>query len=172
VWVARHLATIHAVIDPELAPVLRQHPLVDFVEPPQVYRLAGERSAVAQSGNECPSPPSSTQECLTVAAQTVKAEAAHALGYYGAYAAVAMLDSGYDEQHEDLPELPSENCNGNFGLGSGCSDLSTSHGTGVFGVLTADGYNGRGVVGVAPGIYVHDLYVARVCDTNLKWVMS
>lgn len=61
----------------------------------------------------------------------------------GSGVSVAVMDSGFQQQHLDLASR--------LGLGSGASGVSASndHGTQVAGVLGADGANNFGIVGIA-----------------------
>lgn len=132
-------------IDPTVAAEISRHPLVDFVEPRQyVY-------AQAQT----------TPWGITmVGAPTFWSNQ----GTSGAGAKVLIIDTGHQQNHPDLPAVPTANCAGAYG---GCNDASSAswHGTHVLGIVAARN-NTIGVVGVAPGITAADVYMYGACNDS------
>ena len=81
----------------------------------------------------------------------------------GAGVTLYMIDTGHEQNHPDLPQVPIDNCAGSFG---GCDDAGQhNHGTHVLGILTAR-HNTEGVVGVASGIEQDLVYVYGACDSQ------
>lgn len=78
-------------------------------------------------------------------------------------AKIMVLDTGHDQGHDDLPSVPTANCDLGFG---GCAD-GDGHGTHVLGDFVARN-NLDGSVGVAPGVAGSDTYVWRV-STGGSW---
>ncbi len=71
----------------------------------------------------------------------VNVEAAWALGYYGAGQVIGIADNGVDQSHPDLLN--------NYNASLSTSFISSAHGTGVAGLVSAEGNNNLGVAGVA-----------------------
>ncbi|MGH7575551.1 MAG: S8 family serine peptidase [Longimicrobiales bacterium] len=138
--VLENLGMVRVHMDPALAPILRQNPLVDFIEPRQYGEIAAQ---VTPWGIEMVRAP----EAWTVTT--------------GGGAKLEIIDTGHDQGHEDLPLLPSGNCSGAY---TGCSD-GHGHGTHVMGIATARD-NTIGVVGVAPGISASDVYAYGACTDS------
>ncbi len=66
---------------------------------------------------------------------------------------VVVLDSGIDQSHEDLSQLPGQTFSGS-GSGGAPAGQCDNHGTAVAGCVAATIDNGLGLVGVAPGCRV------------------
>ncbi|MEK7400914.1 MAG: S8 family serine peptidase [Gemmatimonadota bacterium] len=80
----------------------------------------------------------------------------------GSGAKLLLIDKGHFQGHEDLPNVPTENCLGGY-HDSGCSDYPPQpHGTFMLGVATARD-NGFGTLGVAPGIPGTSVFVWGAC---------
>lgn len=77
----------------------------------------------------------------------------------GAGSRLLIIDTGHQQNHEDLAGVSGSNC---FGSEGGCSEGDYPHGTWVSGVLVARD-NSLGVVGVAPGISSTDVYYYGAC---------
>ncbi len=135
----------HVRIDPAAAAEISRHPLIDFVEPRQYGSLQAQTTPWG---------------ITMVGAPTFWSTYAST----GAGAKVEIIDSGHQQNHVDLPAVPSVNCAGVYG---GCDDASTTgwHGTHVLGIVTARN-NTDGVVGVAPGIAPADVYMYGACDNS------
>ena len=129
-------------ISPQGAVELARSPLVDFVEPRQFASLQAQTTPWGITMVGAPSFWSST-------------------GVTGAGAKIEIIDSGHQQNHVDLPAVPSANCSGVYG---GCDDGGNWHGTHVLGIIAARN-NSDGVVGVAPGITDADTYVYGACDS-------
>lgn len=146
------LGAAHVRIVPALGPVLRGHPLVDYLEP----RQHGELAVVPT-------------EFFRAAAQTtpwgismVRSSLAWTITR-GAGTKIQLIDTGHEQNHPDLPPVPSANCAGAHG---GCNDAGVwNHGTHVLGIWTARD-NTIGVVGVAPGIAATDVYSYGACSST------
>jgi subtilisin family serine protease len=144
------IGNVTVTIDPLLAPAVRRHPAVDYMEP----RISGE---LATLGTRLVS---STQE-IPWGIELVRAPQAW-MSTTGAGASLKIMDTGYDRGHEDLPVIPLENCSG---IIIPCEDSQAElwHGTHVLGIAAALD-NTHGVIGVAPGMYEWDVYVSDVCE--------
>jgi subtilisin family serine protease len=79
----------------------------------------------------------------------IDAPEAHAAGYMGANVRVAILDSGIDSSHVDLVGNLNTGLSASFVPGEDFDNPPGRHGTHVAGTVAA-GFNGFGVVGVAP----------------------
>lgn len=153
-----------ARIDPRLAPQLREHPLVDYIEP----ETHGHIDGVAGKGSVA----SAYEILLTTVrgGQSVpwgisltQFPSAWAANVAGAGAKVLIIDTGYDRGHEDLPLPSTANCGGSW---DGCSDaFPFPHGTHVSGIVTAR-YNSVGVVGGARSVGNADFYSWGACDNQ------
>jgi subtilisin family serine protease len=97
----------------------------------------------------------------------------------GAGVGVAVVDSGLDFNHPDLPVAPESFVSPDFAYYTTSAQDDNGHGTRVGGVIAAK-RNGEGVVGVAPGA---TLYAVKVLDNGgfgtdsdliagLNWVLS
>ncbi|HEU4562618.1 MAG TPA: S8 family serine peptidase [Longimicrobium sp.] len=133
-------------IPPQAAAELARHPLVDFVEPRQYGELLAQ----------------TTPWGITMVLGTPSFWSA--TGYTGAGAKVEIIDTGHQQNHVDLPAVPTASCAGAHG---GCDDGSGAswHGTHVLGIVAARN-NTDGVVGVAPGIANSDVYMYGACDSS------
>ncbi len=147
-------------VDPALLPQLVEHPLIDYIEPIKKYRVLGEaRSARAIATL-------TSSQVLYWGIQMVRAPDAWTVTRGGGVR-IAMLDTGFDRQHSDLPQPPSPNCFGEYFMVIECDDGDNPdapwHGTRVLGVWTARD-NTFGTVGVAPGVEASNVYMGRTCD--------
>ncbi|KAI2501321.1 PFAM peptidase S8 and S53 [Fragilaria crotonensis] len=80
---------------------------------------------------------------------------------------VCIIDTGYNFGHEDLP---TSGVKGWSDVGAGIwSKDGYGHGTHVAGTIAAIGNNGKGVIGVSPGVKLH---IARVFDDDAGWAYS
>lgn len=131
-------------IPPDLGPVLRRHPMVDYIEPRLLRTYDGIRS---EPRAVTPMLASMVTQRTPWGISLIQAPAAWSYST-GAGVKVLTIDTGINP-HEDLPSIPPENCGGGYG---GCDDGPTDwHGTHVAGTML--GLNNTiGVVGVAPGI--------------------
>ena len=66
---------------------------------------------------------------------------------------VVVLDSGIQQNHPDLTQLPGQSFTGG-GAGGGPSNACDNHGTAVAGCIAATIDNGIGIAGIAPGVFV------------------
>jgi subtilisin len=89
----------------------------------------------------------------------IYADVTHASGNEGAGVKVAVLDTGIDDNHEDLNEIK-DGYDFVFNDNDPFDDSWNSHGTHVAGIIAAK-ENGIGVIGVAPEA---DLYAVKVLD--------
>jgi len=128
-------------VSPAQAVELGAHPLVDFVEPRQYGQVQAQDT--------------------TWGIRMVGAPTYWSLNT-GAGARVLIIDTGHQQNHVDLPAVPTANCAGVYG---GCDDASTAswHGTRVLGIVAARN-NLDGVVGVAPGTTGANIYMYGACD--------
>ena len=128
-------------VTPAQAAQLARHALVDFVEPRQYGRVQAQDTPWGISMVGAP-----TYWPLNT----------------GAGARVLIIDTGHQQNHVDLPAVPTANCAGVYG---GCDDASTAswHGTRVLGIVAARN-NLDGVVGVAPGTTGANIYMYGACD--------
>jgi len=152
------IGAVHVRMDPALAPEIRGHALVDYVEPRQWMRLAG-------SPFRAPGffwLPLGTPETTPWGITMVRAPEAWTVTT-GSGVRIELIDTGHDRGHEDLPLVPTGNCAGAYG---GCDDGEPlPHGSHVLGIWTARD-NTVGVVGVAPGIVGADVYVYGACNND------
>jgi len=160
--VFQSIGAVTAMIDPETAPEIQRHPMVDYVEPAKVWTVQG--TEVASEDLAVPMPffaQTTPWGASVVRAPQVWSEVD------GDGATVLVIDTGHDQGHADLPSVPGDNCWGTY---LGCTD-TVGHGTHVLGDLTARD-NTTGAVGVAPGLDGSDVYVwaacqsSTYCDTN------
>lgn len=71
----------------------------------------------------------------------INVEQAWSLGYYGAGQIIGIADNGVDQSHPDLFN--------NYNSALSTPFISSSHGTSVTGIVSAEGNNGLGIAGVA-----------------------
>lgn len=130
-------------ITPHAASELARHPLVDFVEPRQYGQVQAQTTPWGITMVGAPSFWSTNT---------------------GTGAKIEIIDTGHQQNHVDLPAVPSANCSGAYG---GCNDGSGAgwHGTHVLGIVAARN-NTAGVVGVAPGITGANTYMYGACDST------
>jgi subtilisin family serine protease len=121
---------------------LAAHPLVDFVEPRQYAELQAQTIPWGITMVGAPAFWTAT-------------------GVTGAGAKIEIVDTGHQQNHVDLPAVPTANCAGTYG---GCDDGGVWHGTHVLGIVAARN-NTDGVVGVAPGITGANTYMYGACDS-------
>lgn len=127
-------------IAPGMAAEIAAHPLVDYVEPRQYGRIAAQTTPWGITMTGAPTVwPTNT----------------------GSGSKVLIIDTGHQQNHADLPAVPSANCAGVYG---GCDDGGVWHGTHVLGIVAARN-NTAGVVGVAPGIANANVYMYGACDS-------
>ena len=152
------LGAVHVRMDPMLAPALRQHQYVDYVEPRQWFQVAGvplRRTA---------SPKAILSQSVPWGISMVRAPSAWAITR-GSGTVIELIDTGHDRGHEDLPLVPLNHCAGYYG---GCDDaFPIPHGTHVLGIWTARD-NAVGVIGVAPDINDGDVYSYGACDNYFR----
>ena len=85
---------------------------------------------------------------------------------------VCIIDSGYDDTHEDLPGLNSNRVAGYSGVsGELWHEDGNGHGTHVAGTIAALGGNNTGVVGVHTGSSL-SLHIIKVFNNNGNWAYS
>jgi hypothetical protein len=150
------LGLAYIELDPVRAPAIRSQPFVDYVEPEQTgYQLAvggiWRREARAALATET----------IPWGIAAVNAPAAWSLTT-GSGARLLIIDSGHQQDHQDLSAAPSGNCS--FGSQNGCTDaFPVPHGTRVSGVALARS-NALGVVGMAPGIAGSDVFYWGACN--------
>jgi subtilisin len=127
---------------------LRRHPSVEYVEREMaMHALDPGGCRTAHSGE-------SRKDCLPWGIDRTDAEVAHEQGYTGDGADVAVVDTGIDAAHPDLP---------NLGEGKGIVDSGgdepwdddMGHGTHCAGTVGADG----AIKGVAPDATLHAVKV-------------
>lgn len=153
-YVYRSFGAAYARIDPSIGPKVRQHPLVDYVEPRQWSELAG-----------APADAAGIEMSATAGSQTtpwgislVRAPEAWTVST-GSGVRVQVIDTGVNP-HEDLPDIPGANCGGQF---DGCRDGPFYHGTHVAGSFFAKD-NTIGVIGVAQGVSAQHVYSWGACS--------
>lgn len=155
----RSLGAVAVRVSPSIAGTLRDHPMIDFIEPWTWFEVQRLRSwslgtdALAQT--------------IPWGISLVRAPEAWG-ATTGNGAKIEIIDTGHWQGHQDLPQVPSVNCGGTYG---GCDDGPIWHGTHVFGILAARN-NGIGVVGVAPGIADNDAYIWGACSSSTGWCSS
>jgi subtilisin family serine protease len=156
-------------IDPAVLPRLREHPLVDFIEPSTVF------TADMDSETELNPWPEYTlaDDIYHWGINMVRApDVWSQFNERGANASVYVVDTGYYRAHEDLPQVPNYNCLGSYNLAyeawasKSCTDEKYSwHGTRVTGIIAAR-QNYKGTIGVAPGIEPYHLIEWRACGRS------
>jgi len=134
---------------------LRRRPGVEYVEPDlTMHALGGPGGCQEASVREDDANRQPTKECLPWGIDRTDAEVAHENGYTGDGADVAVVDTGIDANHDDLP---------NLGEGKGVVesggdepwDDDAGHGTHCAGIVGADGE----IRGVAPDTTLHAVKV-------------
>ncbi|HYR10100.1 MAG TPA: S8 family serine peptidase [Longimicrobium sp.] len=121
---------------------IARHPLIDFVEPRQYLSLQAQTTPWG---------------ITMVGAPTFWATNT------GSGAKIEIIDTGHQQNHVDLPAVPTANCAGDYYYG-GCEDGLVWHGTHVLGIVAARN-NTDGVVGVAPGITGANTFIYAACDS-------
>jgi len=151
-----NMGAVAVKLPPSVARVLRQHPLVDYVEPRQRLELAGfPARAVAFVAQGSQTRPWGVD---MIHAPWVWGTTTTGSAENGGVK-VLVIDAPYYRGHEDLPVIPLANC-GN----DGCSPGNNSHGTFVLGEITARS-NSVGIVGVAPGVEDGNVYFWAGCNS-------
>lgn len=130
----------HVQLPPGVASQLREHPLIDYVEPLQQWEVQGVAAPLKAFGAA-----SFLTQTTPWGIDMVRAPEAWSVAT-GSGATIQIIDTGHDRGHQDLPLVPLSNC---LGLYDGCSDGAVPHGTHVAGIVLARD-NSLGVVGVAP----------------------
>ncbi len=125
------IGAAHVILPPGAATALRDHPLIDYIEPRQWRTLQGSRAAFTAYLSQ-----STPRGLQMVRAPEAWSEAT------GAGTRIQIIDTGNARGHEDLPLVPSDNCGGYY---DGCDDGPHYHGSHVIGIFTAR----DNVVGVA-----------------------
>lgn len=149
----RHLGLAAVRTSPEAGIQLRDHPLVDFVEPRQWLHLADLHPSTAVG---MPMDAQTSQMTPWGVAAVDAPDAWTKTSGWGTK--ILVIDTGHERGHPDLPYVELSNCGGGYG---GCTDTD-GHGTHVLGIIAARN-NSEGVVGVAPGIRAADTYVWGAC---------
>jgi subtilisin family serine protease len=135
----KNSATIVAEIDPRLAPILRKHNQVSFIEPVGTGRLLA-----------------ATQQDTSWGIRKTQVDRAWLQGYHGQGVFVTILDSGMDDFHAFNPagdgpaNLPVFDCiwvNASW-AGGNCFSGGFFHGAHVAGIIAAEN-NAYGVIGAA-----------------------
>lgn len=139
-------------MDPELVPELVDHPRVDYIEIPIKYQSFSNASTISAIQGQS----------IHWGLNMVRAPLAwqHATGDG---VKLLILDSGISN-HEDLPTIPSGNCDSNFDNNNCFSQ--NPHGTMVSGTIFAKD-NNLGTVGISHGIDSADVYIFKYCNTPL-----
>lgn len=82
---------------------------------------------------------------------------------------VCIIDTGYEESHEDLPGLASNRIDGHSQIPNETwYEDGNGHGTHVAGTVAALGGNNRGVIGVHSGQSL-SLHIIKIFDNNGAW---
>jgi subtilisin family serine protease len=150
------IGAAHVQFPPGVATEVRENPLVDFIEPRKWLSVQGV-SAPMNTFGPTPALSQTTPWGMELVRADVAWDSATGVG-----ASVQIIDTGHDQGHEDLPDVPSGNCAGTY---DGCSDGPFWHGTHVLGVLTSRD-NSIGVIGVAPAVDEEDVYVYGACSSS------
>lgn len=159
------IGAVAAHIDPVLAPQLRKHPLVDYIEPETHGKILGVFGGVAPAD-------AIRTEMLRImqGGQVVPwgislshFPSAWSHGANGGGVKILVIDTGYDRGHEDLPNGLLSHCGGVFG---GCTDGEpTPHGSHVSGIAVAR-QNSVGVKGGAWNVANTDFYAWGACSSQ------
>ncbi len=80
-------------------------------------------------------------------------------GYKGDGIKVAVIDTGVDADHEDISAVYHYNAVTNTPGSESADDNTNGHGTHVAGIIAADGNNGKGGSGIAPGAKIYNIKV-------------
>ena len=145
-------------ITPDVAVEIAQLPNIDYVEPRRTLTLMS-----AWPADDATLPRQSIPWGISKIGATSAWQKTT-----GGGASILVIDSGVDDGHVDLPDLPAANCDG--APGGGCI-ANNFHGTHVLGIAAAR-LNAFGVVGVARGVYNSDVYswaacnAARACNSD------
>lgn len=121
-------ATIVVDIEPSLAPMLRQLPFVNYVEPVRVLQVAAQDTSWG---------------VLKIGAPTVWTSWSN----FGDYSTISFLDSGIDQTHFGFELWATAHCYYDAFYFTSCFD-DTGHGSHVIGIATAKS-NMQGFIGVA-----------------------
>ncbi|MCG8467056.1 MAG: S8 family serine peptidase [Gemmatimonadetes bacterium] len=141
-------------LKPEDARALMEHPLVDYIQPDHVGKAAGGPGIVAGADMDV------AQQIPPWGIAMVRAPQAWTIETGSGTTDWQIVDSGYDNGHEDLAVL---NANDQCRAG-GCNDAFPSpHGSHVAGIATARD-NFVGVVGVAHGLTEDRIFSYRACN--------
>jgi subtilisin family serine protease len=134
------IAGAHVVFPRGVASELREHELIDYIEPRHVRYEPGGAPLLR------PAPARLVGQTTPIGAQVVRASSVWG-SYTGSGVSVGTIDDGYDRGHDDLYTISTSNC----WDGDSNDCWQGWHGTFVAGVAAALN-NSDGVVGVAPGI--------------------
>jgi hypothetical protein len=133
----------HVIFPPGAASELREHALIDYIDPNSWANGRGAATVVRRAADCCENP----NQVTPIGVELVRADEAWAYAT-GAGVSVGFIDDGYDVEHEDLYDIGDSHCWD--GSTDDCQDGGW-HGTLVAGVAVARD-NSPGVVGVAPGV--------------------
>ncbi len=147
------MGAAHVLLPAGTATLLRDHPLVDYIEPLQRLSVQGVEAPIKAFGRA-----SLNGQTIPWGMDLVRAPEAWDSAT-GATAKIQIIDTGHDRGHQDLPLVPLANCAGNEG---GCDDGPFWHGSHVLGIFTARN-NSIGAVGAAPGVAPSDVFVYGAC---------
>lgn len=162
----RNIAAVVAEIEPELAPILRKLPQVNYVEPETFYSLASQDTSWGVK---------------KVGAHTVWSQT----GNSGQYAYITMLDNGIDLDHWNYGDGPAgflSDCKVVEGVSTSCFHNTPPHGSIVASVI-AGRDNDQGYIGIAKwpanfaSINVNTDFVAKsvpaqAVAAGLDWAIS
>ena len=155
---------VAARIDASNVDRLRNHPLIDYIEPEVVGEIAG-----------APASAEAVKKMMTELATTWRQAQSIPWGITltkfptawattsGGSTKILIIDTGYDRNHEDLAYISTANCGGQY---DGCSDeFPIPHGTHVSGIALARN-NSLGVKGGAYGIPASSIYSWGACSSS------
>jgi subtilisin len=134
----------HVIFPPGVASDLRDHALIDFIDPNSWSSGRGAATVVRPAEDCCELP----SQVTPIGAQLVRAPQTWTYAT-GDGVRVGFIDDGYDVGHEDLYNIGSGHCWD--GDSNDCPSGGGWHGTLVAGVAVGRN-NSVGVVGVAPGV--------------------
>lgn len=149
------MGAAHVLLPAGTATLLRDHPLVDYIEPRQRLSVQGVEAPLKAFGRASP-----IGQTIPWGMDLVRAPEAWDSAT-GATARIQIIDTGHDRGHVDLPLVPLPNCAGPEG---GCDDGPIWHGTHVLGIFTARN-NTIGVIGVAHGVAPSDVFFYGACSS-------
>ncbi len=161
------IGAVEVRIDPSKLPELRNHPLVDYIDP--IVRSPFPKSATGSVGSHVGALRSSLgtgsamEDNIHWGLRMIQVQDAWTYsGKQGQGAKIMLFDTGHERGHPDLPTIPTANCGPT--TTQGCTDFAESnyHGTRMMGIWVAK-QDGTGAVGVVPGVYSQDMHVWRVC---------